>query len=332
MGLLIDGKWHDRWYDTDKTGGRFIRSEAAFRNWITPDGQPGQTGEGGFAAESGRYHLYVSLACPWAHRTLICRMLKGLKNHIGVSVVSPDMLRDGWTFDTGFPGSTGDGLYGSAFLRDIYLRDTSDYTGRVTVPVLWDKLRGRIVSNESSEIIRMFGTAFDGITGNPLDLYPAPLRDEIERINARVYSGLNNGVYKAGFATTQDAYDAAVAGVFETLDWMQARLSGQRFLAAGALTEADLRAFTSLVRFDAVYNGHFKCSRNRLIDMPVLFAYTRDLFQMPGIAATVDFDQIRRHYYFSHEIINPTRIVPLAPRVDWSAPHGRDAVPLIPGG
>ncbi|RYH11785.1 glutathione S-transferase family protein [Tropicimonas sp. IMCC6043] len=324
MGLLIDGNWQDKWYDTEKTGGAFKRSEAGFRNWITTDGAPGPTGEGGFAAESGRYHLYVSYACPWAHRTLIYRSLKGLEDHISVSVVHPHMLSEGWSFDTDFPGATGDHLYGLPFLRDVYLRDTPDMTGRVTVPVLWDKAQERIVSNESAEIIRMFGSAFDTLTGNRLDLLPADRAGEVDAINERVYAGLNNGVYRAGFATRQHAYDAAVADVFETLDWMEDRLSRQRFLAGDRTTEADWRAFTTLVRFDTVYHGHFKCARNRLADMPNLFAYTRELYQWPGVAATVNFEHIRQHYYYSHDVINPTRVVPIAPRIDWESPHGRE--------
>ncbi len=324
MGLLIDGKWKDSWYETGKTGGEFRRTEAVFRNWVTRDGRPGPSGEGGFAADSGRYHLYVSLACPWAHRTLIYRRLKGLETHVSVSVVHPDMLSDGWTFARDFSGATGDGLFDYPFLRDIYTRDTPDFTGRVTVPILWDKHAGRIVSNESSEIIRMFGSAFDEVTGNRLDLRPDALASEIDVVNDRLYPGLNNGVYRAGFATTQEAYAAAVAEVFDTLDWMEDRLAHQRYLAGDQVTEADWRAFTTLIRFDPVYHGHFKCARNRVADMPALFAYTRELYQWPGVAETVNFDQIRRHYYYSHDMINPTRIVPVAPEIDWLAPHGRE--------
>lgn len=328
MGLLVDGKWHDSWYDTKKTGGEFVRSEAVHRNWITRDGAPGPSGEGGFQAESGRYHLYVSHACPWAHRTMIYRELKGLASHISVSVVHPDMLSDGWTFAEDYPETTGDTLFGLPYLRDIYTRDTPDFTGRVTVPVLWDKQRDRIVSNESSEIIRMFESAFDEITGNRLDLRPAALREEIDAVNARLYPGLNNGVYRAGFATSQDAYDTAVSEVFDTLDWMEDRLSRQRYLAGNQVTEADWRAFTTLIRFDAVYHGHFKCARNRIVDMPNLFAYTRELYQWPGVAGTVKFDFLRRHYFYSHETINPHRVVPVAPRIDWTVPHGRDRLPF----
>jgi putative glutathione S-transferase len=324
MGRLIEGRWTDQWYDTAETGGKFVRSTAGFRNWITPDGAPGPGGEGGFAAESGRYHLYVSYACPWAHRTLILRALKGLEPHVGVSVVHPDMLSDGWTFATDFPGATGDLLHGLPFLRDLYTRAVPDVSGRVTVPVLWDRQRDAIVSNESSEILRMFNSAFDGLTGNREDFRPGPLRAEIEAVNARVYDGLNNGVYRAGFATTQAAYDEAVAEVFATLDWMEERLARQRYLAGDRVTEADWRAFPTLVRFDAVYHGHFKCNRNRLVDFPNLFAYARELWQWPGVAGTVHLDHITRHYHYSHETINPHRIVPIGPRIDWTAPHGRD--------
>ncbi len=324
MGQLVNGIWQDTWYDTSKSGGRFVRSTAGFRNWITADGSPGPSGDGGFAAESGRYHLYVSLACPWAHRTLIFRVLKGLEPHIGVSVVHPDMLSDGWTFETGYPGTTGDAQFGLPFLRDIYTRAKPDISGRVTVPVLWDRQRNTIVSNESSEIIRMFNSAFDGLTGNTLDLWPEELRDAIEPVNARIYDTVNNGVYKCGFATTQAAYDEAVAALFESLDWLEHRLTGSRYLMGDRITEADWRLFTTLVRFDAVYHGHFKCARRRLIDYPALWAYARELYQHPGIAATVDFDHIRRHYHYSHDSINPHRIVPIAPDIDWTAPHGRD--------
>jgi glutathionyl-hydroquinone reductase len=323
MGQLVDGVWEDQWYDTAKSGGRFVRSTAGFRNWITADGSPGPSGEGGFRAESGRYHLYVSLACPWAHRALILRSLKGLEPHIGVSVVHPDMLGDGWTFGTDFPGATGDTQFGLPFLRDIYTRARPDVSGRVTVPVLWDHERGTIVSNESAEIIRMFNSAFDGITGNAEDYWPLPLREDIERVNTRVYDHVNNGVYKAGFATTQAAYDEAVSALFDTLDWLEARLQDRRFLMGDRVTEADWRLFTTLVRFDAVYHGHFKCARRRLVDYPALWAYARDLFQWPGVAGTVDFDHIRRHYHYSHDTINPNRIVPVAPAVDWTLPHGR---------
>ncbi len=326
MGQLIDGTWHDTWYDTKSTGGRFKRTEAKFRNWITPDGAPGPGGEGGFEAESGRYHLYVSYACPWAHRALIFRAIKGLKDHIDVSVVHPDMLSDGWTFDTGFPGTTGDRLFDLPFMRDVYLRAEPTMTGRVTVPVLWDKKRDTIVSNESAEIIRMFNSAFDGITGDSRDFWPSELRDEIEKVNARVYSDVNNGVYKAGFATTQPAYDEAVNALFDALDWLEDRLSNRRYLTGDRLTEADWRLFTTLVRFDAVYHLHFKCNRNRLVDFPNLWGFARELFQWPGVAETVHFDHIVRHYHYSHETINPNRIIPINPRIDWNEPHRRESL------
>ena len=324
MGLLIDGVWHDRWYDTEQTGGRFERKETSFRNWITADGAPGPSGAGGFPAEAGRYHLYVSYACPWAHRTLIYRAVKGLAPLIDVSVVHPDMLSDGWTFADDWPGTTGDRLHGATFLRDVYTRAMPDYTGRVTVPVLWDKERGTIVSNESAEIVRMFDTAFGGLTGNRSDYRPVALHGAIDAVNARTYSGLNNGVYRAGFATTQQAYDEAVGEVFATLDWMEHRLRQQRYLAGDRITEADWRVLPTLLRFDAVYHGHFKCNRAKLIEYPAIFGYARELFQVPGVAGTVEFDHIRRHYYYSHDSINPYRIVPAGPRIDWMAPHERE--------
>ena len=323
MGLLIEGEWHDTWYDTGKTGGAFVRSESTFRNWITPDGAPGPSGEGGFPAESGRYHLYVSLACPWAHRTLIFRKLKALEDHIGVSVVHPDMLSDGWTFDASYPGATGDRLYGLPFARDIYLKAKPDISGRVTVPILWDRERETIVSNESSEIIRMFNSAFDGITGNTDDYWPEELREAIEPVNARIYDTVNNGVYKSGFATTQEAYEAAVHPLFETLDWIEDRLGANRYLMGDRITEADWRLFTTLIRFDTVYHGHFKCNRRRIVDYPNLWGYTRELYQWPGVAETVNLDHIARHYHYSHESINPHRIVPIGPVLDLEAPHGR---------
>jgi putative glutathione S-transferase len=328
MGLLVDGVWEDRGYDTKKSGGKFVRSTARFRNWITPDGKPGPSGDGGFKAESGRYHLYVSYACPWAHRTLLFRGLKALEDIISVSVVHPDMLSDGWTFDTEFDGATGDGLYGLPFLRDIYTRADPDVSGRVTVPVLWDKSRETIVSNESSEIIRMFNSAFDGLTGNTDDYWPEHLRDNIEPINARIYSTVNNGVYKSGFATSQSAYDEAVFALFDSLDWLEDRLSGQRYLMGERVTEADWRLVTTLIRFDPVYHLHFKCNRARLIDYPNLWAYARELYQWrtPNggrVADSVRFDHIVRHYHFSHDSINPHRIIPINPVLDWEAPHGR---------
>jgi glutathionyl-hydroquinone reductase len=326
MGLLVDGKWHDRWYETDRSGGRFVRGDAQFRNWVTADGGAGPSGEGGFAAEPGRYHLYVSLACPWAHRTLIFRKLKGLEGMIGVSVVHWLMRGDGWTFKEA-EGATGDALHGSRFLHEVYTRASPGYSGRVTVPVLWDRRRGTIVSNESSEIIRMLNAAFDRVGAAAGDYCPEALRPEIDRINARVYATVNNGVYRAGFATTQEAYDEAVAELFASLDWLESLLSERRYLAGGRVTEADWRLFTTLLRFDPVYHGHFKCNLRRLVDYPNLWAYTRELYRWPGVAETVDFAHIKRHYYASHGSINPTGIVPAGPLLDFAAPHGREALP-----
>jgi len=326
MGQLVDGVWHDTWYDTKSTGGKFVRSTAGFRNWITADGSAGPTGEGGFKAEAGRYHLYVSLACPWAHRTLIFRKLKGLTDLIDISVVHPDMLSDGWTFETDDDGATGDTLYGLPFARDIYTRADPGVSGRVTVPILWDKQRQTIVSNESSEIIRMFNTAFNEITGNTLDFYPMALRSEIDQINERVYEPINNGVYKSGFATTQGAYDTAVTTLFAALDEMEALLGTRRYLAGEQITEADWRLFTTLVRFDPVYHLHFKCNRKRLVDYPNLWAYTRELYQVPGVAETVGMEHIVRHYHYSHDTINPNRILPINAQIDWMEPHGRDGL------
>lgn len=323
MGLLIDGEWHDSWYDTKDSGGAFKRAEANFRNWITPDSSAGPSGTGGFAAEADRYHLYVSLACPWAHRALIFRTLKGLEDLIGVSVVHPDMMGEGWTFDADFDAATGDTLFGLPFARDIYTRAAPDFTGRVTVPILWDKAQNTIVSNESSEIIRMFNSAFDTITGHTDDYWPTDLHPQIETLNARIYDTLNNGVYKSGFATTQDAYDAAVHPLFDTLDWLEGILSSNRYLTGDRVTEADWRLFTTLVRFDYVYHQHFKCNRKRILDYPNLWAYTRELFQWKGVAETVDFNHIVRHYHYSHDTINPNRIIPINPVIDWQEPHNR---------
>jgi len=327
MGLLVDGVWQDKWYDTKSTGGAFKRSASQFRNWVTADGRPGPSGKGGFKAEAGRYHLYVSLACPWAHRTLIFRELKGLRDLITVSVVHPDMLEHGWTFQTDEHGATGDTLYGLDYAYQVYTRADPQYSGRVTVPILWDKAQETIVSNESSEIIRMFNSAFDGITGNADDYWPAEMRDAIEEINALVYSNVNNGVYKSGFATTQEAYDAAVHPLFDTLDWLEDRLSTHRYLMGDRLTEADWRLFTTLIRFDPVYHLHFKCNRRRLIDYPNLWAYTRELYQWPGVAGTVNMHHIVRHYHYSHDSINPHRIIPINPILDYWEPHGRDQRP-----
>lgn len=327
MGVLRDGTWHTGWIDTKSTGGKFEREQSTFRNWVTADGAPGPTGEGGFAAETGRYHLYASYACPWAHRALVLRELKGLADHISADFVHPVMGDDGWTFATDPAGATGDRLMGSRFLREVYLVADPHANTRVTVPVLWDKRRETIVSNESSEIIRMLNAAFDGITGNTDDYYPAPLRTEIDTLNDRIYKTVNNGVYKAGFATTQDAYDAAVRPLFETLDWLEDRLTRQRYLAGDQLTEADVRLVTTLFRFDLVYHGHFKCNRRRIVEYHNLWAFTRDLYQHPSVAKTVNFDHISRHYHQSHETINLHGIVPIGPDLDWTEPHRREKTP-----
>ncbi|HVJ34009.1 MAG TPA: glutathione S-transferase family protein [Terriglobia bacterium] len=322
MGKLVDGQWHDVWYETAASGGRFLRKESSFRNWVTADGAPGPSGTGGFKAEAGRYHLYVSLACPWAHRTLIMRALKGLEEMISVSVVNWLMLEEGWTFKDG-PGVVPDSINHAHVLHEVYTKADPHYTGRVTVPVLWDKQHGTIVNNESAEIIRMLTTAFDHLGAKPGDYYPAAAREEIDAINARVYDTLNNGVYKAGFATSQAAYEEAVVPLFETLDWLEGRLAQRRFLVGNRMSEADIRLFTTLVRFDAVYVGHFRCNLRRIEDYPNLSAYLRDLYQWPGIAATVNMDHIKRHYYQSHRTINPVGIVPLGPILDFTRPHGR---------
>ncbi|MBI4048812.1 MAG: glutathione S-transferase family protein [Devosia nanyangense] len=317
MGLLIDGQWSTQWYDTKKTGGTFERAAASFRNWVTPDGSAGPTGTGGFKAEAGRYHLYVSLACPWAHRTLIYRKLKGLEDLITVSIVSPKMPDEtGWAF-TGEMGSTADTINGADYLWQVYAKAMPDYTGRVTVPVLWDKKTGTIVNNESSEIIRMFNSAFDGLTGNTLDYYPEPLRERIDEINARVYAEINNGVYRAGFATRQDAYESAVRKLFDALDWVEGLLGEHRYLAGDVVTEADWRLLTTLLRFDAVYVGHFKCNIQRIADYPNITRLLRELYRVPGVAETVNMDHIKTHYYWSHVTINPTRIVPVGPELDF---------------
>ncbi len=326
MGKLENGEWVTTGNYGKSPDGRFIRPDSTFRNWITADGSPGPSGEGGFEAESGRYHLYVSYACPWAHRTLIFRQLKGLEDHVSVSVVHPDMLDDGWTFRTDFPGATGDTLYGHDFLRDIYTIADPHTSSRVTVPVLWDKKRKVIVSNESSEIIRMFNSAFDAITGNTDDYWPAELRDEIEAVNKRIYSTLNNGVYKCGFARSQAAYDDAVGTLFGTMDWLEDRLSKSRYLMGDRITEADWRLFVTLLRFDSVYHLHFKCNRNRVVDFPNLWGHTRELYQWQDVAGTVNMDHIVRHYHYSHESINPNRIIPINPVINWWEPHHRDRI------
>ncbi|TWB31669.1 glutathione S-transferase family protein [Nitrospirillum bahiense] len=325
MGLLVEGEWRDVWYETKSTGGRFVRKDSAFRNWVTADGSAGPNGDGGFKAEAGRYHLYVSLACPWAHRTLIMRTLKGLEDAISVSVVHWRMLEEGWTFAEG-PGTVPDTVNNARVLYQVYQAADPRYSGRVTVPVLWDKQRRTIVNNESSEIIRMFNGAFDGVGAKPGDYYPQALRPEIDALNARIYDTVNNGVYKAGFATTQAAYEEAVGPLFETLDWLDDRLASRRFLTGDHVTEADIRLFTTLVRFDPVYVGHFKCNIRRIADYANLSAYLRDLYQLPGVAGTVNLTHIKGHYYESHRSINPTGIVPVGPALDYGKPHGRERV------
>ncbi len=334
MGLLVDGKWQDRWYDTKSSGGRFERSVSQWRDFVTTDGAPAPGRERGFKAEPGRYHLYVSLACPWAHRTLILRKLKKLEDVISVSVVDPFMGSDGWTF-LQRDGATGDTLYGLDFLHQIYTRADPHYSGRVTVPVLWDKRDETIVSNESSEIIRMFNSAFDAFGDASVDFYPEELREEIDAWNDRVYPSINNGVYRCGFATTQVAYEEAFEELFSALDEVDAHLARNRYLAGGRLTEADWRLFTTLVRFDPVYVGHFKCNLRRIADYPNLSNYLRELYQVPGVAETVDLHHIKHHYYGSHQTINPTGIVPAGPEVHYEAAHDRQRLPaedLLPVG
>jgi glutathionyl-hydroquinone reductase len=319
MGMLVEGKWQRRnevWGDSN---GRFRRTETQFRNWVTADGRPGPSGQGGFAAAAGRYHLYVSLACPWAHRTLIMRALKGLDDMVSLSVVHWLMGDDGWSFEPG-EGVIGDPVMGAEHLHEIYAAAKPDYSGRVTVPVLWDKSQATIVNNESAEIIRMFNSAFDELGAAPGDYFPDGLRDEIEAVNARVYDTVNNGVYKSGFATTQEAYEEAVGPLFETLDWLEKRLARQPYVAGDRLSEADIRLFTTLARFDPVYNGHFKCNIRRLVDYPRLWALTRRIYQIPEVRPTVNFTHIKRHYYMSHRSVNPTGIVPLGPELDFDAP------------
>ena len=322
MGLLVNGQWQDKWYDTDNNQGEFKREAAQLRNWVTADGSAGQSGDAGFKAEKDRYHLYVSLACPWAHRTLIFRHLKGLEDYISVSVVSPDMLEHGWTFDKD-NHSTGDALFDSDFMHQIYTRNKADYSGRVTVPVLWDKKTQRIVSNESAEIIRMFNSAFNALTGNERDFYPQSLRSEIDEVNEFVYHNINNGVYRAGFATTQEAYTEAFDDLFAALDKIEQRLSANRYLVGDTLTEADWRLFTTLIRFDSVYVGHFKCNLRTIESYPAISNYLRELYQIEGVSKTVDFYHIKRHYYFSHTMINPTQVVPKGPDIDYARPHNR---------
>ena len=322
MGLLVDGVWHDTWYDTQSTGGKFERKASSFRSWITKDGSAGPTGDAGFKAEFGRYHLYVSLACPWAHRTIIYRKLKGLEDAISMSVVNAFMGDEGWTFESG-DGVVADPIIGATRMHQIYTAAMSDYTGRVTVPVLWDKKTNTIVSNESSEIIRMLNSAFDDIGANSIDLSPSALLDEIDEMNQFIYPTINNGVYRAGFATTQQAYDEAVDLVFNGLDKIENILATNRYLLGDVITEADWRLFTTLVRFDPVYVGHFKCNKKRIVDYPNIWGYVKELYQYPGIADTVNIAYIKEHYYASHDTINPTRVIPKGPIVDFNAPHGR---------
>ena len=322
MGLLQEGKWVDQWYDTKSTGGRFERKAPQFRHWITADGAAGPSGDAGFEAASDRYHLYVSLACPWAHRTLIFRALKGLQDIIPVSTVHWYMADKGWTFQSG-EGVVQDTVNGADYMYQIYTAAMPNYSGRVTVPVLWDKKTETIVSNESPEIIRMFNTAFDRVGAKSGDYYPEPLRAEIDSLNERIYESVNNGVYKCGFATTQEAYEEAITPLFETLDWLDERLSNQRYLTGSTITEADWRLFTTLVRFDPVYVGHFKCNVRRIDDYPNLSGYVRDLYQHPGVADTVNMQHIKNHYYASHESINPSRVVPVGPDIDFMAAHDR---------
>lgn len=312
MGLLQNGKWLDQWYDTKESGGEFRRQDSRFRDSISDE--EGAT----FPPESGRYHLYISLACPWAHRTLIFRALKGLEKHIGVTVVAPIMLENGWELK--------EDQYGLEFLYQLYLKAEASYEGRVTVPVLWDKKTETIVSNESAEIIRMLNTAFNGLTGNQDDYYPQAHRDEIERLNDRIYHTVNNGVYRAGFATSQEAYEQAFYELFDSLDWLEGILTKQRYLVASQITEADWRLFTTLIRFDAVYVGHFKCNQKRIADYPALSGYLRELYQISGIAETVNFDHIKTHYYASHPTINPSGIIPLGPEQNFTLAHGRDLI------
>jgi putative glutathione S-transferase len=325
MGLLVEGEWRDQWYDTESTDGEFVREDSAFRNWVTPDGAAGPSGEGDFAAAAGRYHLYVSLACPWAHRTLIFRALKGLEETVSVSVVHPHMLEHGWEFRACDAGDfdVGDPLFGLRYLYELYQRANPDYTGRATVPVLWDRERGTIVSNESAEIIRMLNGAFEAFAGSDADFCPIELRAEIDEVNARVYRCVNNGVYRCGFATSQRAYERAFHELFAALDWLDERLADRRYLVGEQLTEADWRLFTTLLRFDPVYYSHFKANLRRIRDFPQLSGYARELYQVPGVARTVNFSHIKQHYYFSHRTINPTGIVPLGPELKLDAAHGR---------
>lgn len=326
MGMMIEGVWTSDLVDARKTGGRFDRAESRFRSWVTADGAAGPSGEGGFAAEAGRYHLYVSHACPWAHRTMIVRALKGLESAITVSVVDPLMLEHGWAFN-GNRGCIPDVVNGKKFMWEIYKLAEPGYTGRISVPVLWDKKRRTIVNNESSEIIRMFNAAFHGVGATNLDLYPKALRAPIDEVNALVYDRINNGVYKCGFATAQDAYEEAFDALFAALDRIEALLARQRYVAGDVVTEADWRLFTTLIRFDAVYHGHFKCNLRKLIEYPNLWSYTRELYQVAKVAATVDMDHILRHYYTSQTNVNPSQVVAKGPVLDFAQPHDRGRIP-----
>ncbi len=325
MGQLIDGAWQTSWISTDKSGGKFMRPDSVCRNWVTADGRPGPSGIGGYKAERDRYHLYVADACPWAHRTVLMRRFKGLDDAIGVSNVNQAMGEQGWTFEEG-GGSTGDALFGSQYLYEIYLQGNVEHSGRVTVPILWDKETHTVVNNESSEIIRMLNSAFDQVGATGQDYYPEALRAEIDPLNERIYETLNNGVYRCGFATSQDAYNLAARELFDTLDMLEDSLATRRYLVGDTLTEADWRLFATLVRFDPVYVGHFKCNLRRLIDYPNLWGYTCELYQMLGVADTIRMEYIRGHYYGSHESINPFRIVPIGPEVDYTQPHGRETL------
>ena len=327
MGLLVEGRWQDKWYDTQSTGGRFKRKQSSFRNWITKDGSAGISGVGGFKAEPNRYHLYVSLACPWAHRVIIYRKLKGLENMISMSVVNALMLEQGWTFKEG-AGVIADPIFNASYLYEIYTAAQNDYTGQVTVPTLWDKKTNTIVNNESSDIIRMLNSAFDDSGAIATDFAPVEQLDEIDKLNAFIYATTNNGVYKAGFATTQEVYDKVVIALFDALDTLEQRLENSRYLLGDTITEADWRLFTTLVRFDAVYFGHFKCNIRRIIDYPNLWGYLRDLYQVPGIADTVDIDHIKKHYYGSHKTINPTLIIPKGPDIDFTTAHQRERLSI----
>ncbi|MGH1439353.1 MAG: glutathione S-transferase family protein [Cellvibrionaceae bacterium] len=332
MGLLVKGQWQNSWYDTKKSGGEFIREDSQYRHWITADGDAGPTGEGGFIAEADRYHLYVSLACPWAHRTLIFRQLKKLENIISVSIVHPHMLDKGWVFDRAFEEpfdksvQCKDDVYDSQFLYEIYTRNDTHYSGRVTVPILWDKKRECIVNNESADIIRMFNSAFNHLTNDHSDFYPESQREEIDLMNERVYRHINNGVYKCGFATQQKAYEKAFRDLYSALDFVDDKLRQNKYLVGDSLTEADWRLFTTLVRFDAVYVGHFKCNLKRISDYKHLSHYLKELYQYAGISETVNLKHIKQHYYYSHDTINPTRVVPVGPELDLDGKHNRDKI------